>query len=103
MAKEAVEKIKLAEEEAFRISIEAEKEAKKIISDAKAEAKELIADEKQKAMEDLSKSEEEARKKGEELAFSHIEENKGKNEAPIIEAKLKKNMAIEKVIKLLFF
>lgn len=103
MAKEAVEKIRAIEEEAFKILTEAEKEAKRIVSDAKSEAKVLIEAEKKKALEEALKVEEEATKKGSEFAVSYIEENRGKTDAPVEKARLKKEAVTDEVIKLLFF
>lgn len=103
MAKDAVEKIKAVENEAFSIYSEAQKQAKKIVSDAKAERERIIEDEKQKAIAASFEIEEKAKKQGEEFALSYIEQNRAKNEEPITNARIKKESAIGEVIKLLFF
>ena len=102
LAKDAVEKIKAAEDEAQKLVTDAQNEARRIITDAKAEAKSFeeseIKTEKEAAAKELS----EASKKAESEILAYLDSNLSKNAEKLNSAEKNKEKAIAGVIKLLF-
>lgn len=101
MAKEAVERIKMAEEAAVNIVLSAELEARQIEAEARREATliydKLINEAKNKALEEKKKAEQKANA----YIKLYLEENEEKNNLLIEAAKNKESEIISKITQLL--
>ncbi len=102
MAKDAVEKIKAAEDEAQKIVADAKDAAKQILNDAKSESKSFLETEEAVVREEALKKIKNAEQKGEEEISAYLEANKHKNDEKMLLAAKNKEKAIAKVIELLF-